>query len=197
MGVFKGMWNIATICTWSKSEEKVKFLEEKLQGVVKFYKLKFEKFTQRKRRSTDSLPEADVQSRFADEVGFAISSALKWNRDVMDWLAYIDNLDIVMVLADIKALGIVNTSTPSVNFDQTIQEFASAVENGTIPLQVDGNKVWIQSLASCSDKSCDTSRTLAVSDKPPWNGATGISPGTLGLCGAIAVSIMLMNRLFF
>ena len=194
---FKGLWNIATMCTWSKIEEEAKFIKYKLQGVMKFFELKFQKFTQQKRRSTNPLPKADVQSRFADKVGSAIAKALRWNTDVMDWLAYYDNLDIVIVLADIKALDIVNTSTPSVNFTQIIHEFAIAVENGTLTMQVDGNKVWIKSLASCSDKSCDTSQTLAVSDKPPLNGATGISHGASGLCGVIAVFIMLMDKLLF
>lgn len=121
--------------------------------------------------------------------------------DVMDWLAYtdaaidLDNLDIYIVLADKKALGIVTTSAPSVDFNQTIQEFASAVKNGTLPLQVDGYKVLVKSLASCSDKSCNSTQTLAVSDKPPLSGAAWISHGNVGLCGAIALLIMFMNTL--
>ncbi|XP_078357848.1 uncharacterized protein LOC144642693 isoform X1 [Oculina patagonica] len=199
----KGLWNIGTTCLRSKDEEKYK-------EVMKIFKLKIKKFTQRKRRSTDSLPEADVQSRFADRVGSALASAMKWNTDVMDWFAYNDNLDIVIVLADIKALGVVNTSIPSVNFNQTIQEFASAVEKGSLPVQVDGNKVWITSLALCSDKSCDNAQTLAshatmlpttqtpaFSEKPSQNCATGIFQCTLGLCGVIAVFVMLMDKLLF
>lgn len=193
----KGLLDIGRLCTWSKIEEYAKFVKEKLDGVIKFFELKYEKLKQRKRRSTDLLPEADVQSRFADKVGTAIASALKWNTDVMDWLAYYDNQSIVIVLADKKALGIVNTSNPSVNFDQTIHEFASAIEKGTIPVQVDGNKIWIKSLASCSEKSCDNTQTLAVSKKPPWNGASRISHGTVGLCGVIASWIMLMYKPLF
>ena len=193
----KGFWKIGTICTWSKTVENAKFIKHKLQGMIKFFVLKFQKFTQRKRRSTDPLPETDAQSRFADKVGSAIARALKWNTDVMDWLAYYDDLDIVIVLADIKALGIVSTSTPSVNFNQTIHEFAAAVENGALPVQVDGSKVWIKSLASCSDKSCNTSQTLAVSKKPPWNGATEMSHGTAALCGVIVTFTMLMDKLLF
>ena len=74
-------------------------------------------------RSTDPLPEPDAQSRFADGVGSAIASALRWNSDVMDWLAYTmraedpENLEIVVLLADKKALGIVITSTPSIVFN--------------------------------------------------------------------------------
>ena len=201
----KGMWNIPTKCISSKIKQTFESSKQTLKDVIKFFKIKVQKFKKRKRRSTDSLPEADLQSRFADEVGSNIASALKWNMDVMDWLAYtdavadLDNLNISIVLADKKALGIVSTSVPSVDFYQTIQEFASAV-NGTLPVQVDGHKVWIKSLSSCSDKSCNSTQTLAVSDKPPWSGATGISHGNVslcGVCGTIALLMMFMNKLLF
>ena len=199
----KGMWNIGTECAPSKIQQTYESAKQTLKDVIKYFKIKIQKFKKRKRRSTDSLPEADLQSRFADEVGSNLASSLKWNTNVMDWLAYTDaefdreDLNIFIVLADKKALGIVDTSAPSVDFNQTIQEFASAVKNGTLPVQVDGQKVWIKSLASCSDKSCKSTQTLAVSDKPPWSGATRISHGNAGLCGAIAVLIMFMNKLLF
>ena len=199
----KGMWNIATECTLSKIQQTYESAKQTFKDVIKFFKIKIQKFKKRKRRSTDSLPEADLQSRFADEVGSYLASSLKWNTNVMDWLAYtdavsdLDNLNISIVLADKKALGIVNTSASSVDFHQTIQAFASAVKKGTLPVQVDGQKVWIKSLASCSDKSCNSTQTLAVSDKPPWSGATGISHGNVVLCGAIALLIMFMNKLLF
>ena len=199
----KGMWNIATECTLSKIQQTYESAKQTFKDVIKFFKIKIQKFKKRKRRSTDSLPEADLQSRFADEVGSYLASSLKWNTNVMDWLAYtdavsdLDNLNISIVLADKKALGIVNTSASSVDFHQTIQAFASAVKKGTLPVQVDGQKVWIKSLASCSDKSCNSTQTLAVSDKPPWSGAAGISHGNVVLCGAIALLIMFMNKLLF
>ncbi|KAJ7388473.1 hypothetical protein OS493_037383 [Desmophyllum pertusum] len=201
----KGMWNIETKCGFNSQIRKCFKEGLGIKGEVKFTKLQIKKFKQRQRRSTDPLPEADAQSRFADGVGSSIASALKWNTDVMDWLAYTDylqvgndNLNIIIVLADKKALGIVTTPVPSVDFNQTIQEFASAVKNGNLSLQVDGYNVWVKSLASCSDKSCDNTQTLAVSDKPPkWNGAAGISHGNVGLCGAIAVLIVLMDKLFY
>jgi len=126
--------------------------------------------------------------------------------DVMDWLAYsenetlFDDLDassIVIALADKTALGIVTTSVPSVNFSQTIQMFASAIKEGKLPLQVEGYKVWVKSLASCSDKSCNDIQTLAVSDKPPWNGAARISHGNIGRFGVTAAVMLFMNKLFF
>ena len=191
----EGMFVVGSNCT-------VRYVSD----VAKFLKLKIQHFFQRNRRSTDSLPEADVQSRFTDSVGSAIASALKWNTDVMDWFAYpghledIDYLDIFMVLADKEALGIVTTSVPSVNLNQNIQELASAVEDGTLPLQVDGYNVWVKSLASCSDKSCDNTQTLAVSEKPPnWprGDAARISHGGVGLCGIVVVIALLMDRLLF
>ena len=199
----KGFWNIMAECGPSKIKQTFESTKQKLLGAIKFLKIKIQKFKERKRRSTDTLPEADLQSRFADGVGSVIASTLKWNTDVMDWLAYtdavvdVDDLDIYIVLADKKALGIVTTSAPSVDFNQTIQEFASAVENGTLPLQVDGYKVLVKSLASCSDKSCDSTQTLAVSDKPLRNGATRISHVNVCLCGAIALLIMVKNKLLF
>ena len=122
----------------------------------------------------------------------------------MDWLAYTgrvedpENLEILVLLADKKALGIAITSTPSVNFNQTIQEFASAVKHGALPLKVDGHNVWVKSLASCSDKACTSTQTLAVSDKPPnWNGAAEISGGKFVLCATIAVLVMMMDKLLY
>ena len=198
---FKGLWNIEANCTLSKIQQTYKSSKQTLMNMVKFFMIKTEKLKKRKRRSTDSLPEADLQSRFADEVGSKLASNLKWNTNVMDWLAYTDavfdrdDLDIFIVLADKKAMGIVNTPAPSVDFNQTIQEFASAVKNGTLPIQVDGQKVWIKSLASCSDKSCNSTHTLSVSNKPPWSGATRICPVDVGLCGGISLLIMFMNKL--
>ena len=199
----KGFWNIMVECGPSKIKQTFESSKQKSWGAIKFLTIKIQKFKERKRRSTDTLPEADLQSRFADGVGSVIASTLKWNTDVMDWLAYtdavvdVDNLDIYIVLADKKALGIVTTSAPSVDFNQTIQEFASAVETGTLPLQVDGYKVLVKSLSSCSGKSCNSTQTLAVSGKPLRNGATSISHVNVCLCGAIALLIMVINKLLF
>lgn len=198
----KGMWNVETECTLSKIQHTYESAKQTLKDVIKFFKIKIQKFEKRQRYN-DYLPEADLQSRFADEVGSNLASSLQWNTNVMDWLAYtdavfdLDSVDIFIVLADKKALGMVNTSAPSVDFYQTIQEFASAVKNGTPPVQVDGQKVWIKSLASCSDKSCKSTQTLAVSDEPPWSGATRISHGNVGLYGSMALLIVFMNKLLF
>ncbi|KAL9982549.1 hypothetical protein ACROYT_G004606, partial [Oculina patagonica] len=198
----KGFWNIAKTCKFTKDVKIDLYVNQKLYEVVTvmtFLKLKVETFTQRKRRTTDSLPEADVQSRFADRVVSAIAIDLNWRRAGVEWLAYNENQDIVLVLANIQVLGLLNPSGGSVNVNQTIQEFVSAVEKGTLRVQVDGNKVWIKSVAFCSNETCDDSRTLAVSKKPPWNikGATGICHGTVALYGVIAVFVMLMDKLFF
>ena len=212
----KGMWNIGTKCGVRSQVHKC--VVGRSESPMKVARLEIQKFPQRKRRSNDSLPEADAQSRFADGAGSAIASALKWNTDVMDWMAHPDSgtkpedsktLHIIMVLADKKALGIVDTSTPSVNFDETIQEFGLAVEEGRLLLKVHGSNVWVKSLASCSDKSCENTQTLAVSDKPrEWvvtmgnknnnnNNAATISHGNVVLYVVIAFLIMLMDKLVF
>ncbi|CAH3139946.1 unnamed protein product [Pocillopora meandrina] len=163
----KGMWNIGEKCGLYANIQKC--YRELKDGPVRVIKLKI---LLRSRRSTDNLPESDAQSRFAAGVGSAIASALQWKSDVMDWLAYTGrvedtkNMEIVFLLADKKALGITITSTPSVNFNQTIQEFALAVKQGNLPSKVDGHNVWVKSLASCSDKACTSTQTLADSDKP-------------------------------
>lgn len=199
----KGLWNIGSKCTPSKIEENAKCFQRNLKSITKFLKLNTENLLKRKRRSSDPLSKGDVLSRFADGVGSAIASALKWNTDVMDWIAYtanwagIGNLDIVIAMVDKKALGIVTAPIPSVDFPQTVQDFASAVKKGTLRLQVDGYNVWVKSLSACYDKSCETTQTLATSSKPPWNGASRISHDTVGLCGVIAVWIMLKDKLFF
>ncbi|XP_020614345.1 uncharacterized protein LOC110052556 [Orbicella faveolata] len=195
----KGLWNIGTQCSSPISQ--MDCFERNLKNVIKLLKLNVENLMRRKRRSPGSLSNNDILSRFADGVGEAIASSLKWNTNVMDWLAYtlnwvsLGNVDIIMAMADIKALGIVTAPIESVSFEQTVNDFASAVKKGTLRLQVDGYNVWIKSLAVCSDKSCVKTRTLAVSNKPPWNGATRISHGNGGLFAVIAMVIMLIDKL--
>ena len=200
----KGMWNIGTGCAASYVKEartKVMIIISKIQVVKNL-------LGREKRSLSDLLPEADARSRFADQVGLAIAKALKWNTDVMDWLAYPENVtqaddpdisNIIIVLADIKALGIVNSSMPGINFNQTMEEFASAVAKGTLPSQVDGHNVWVKSLASCSDKSCNSARVLAVSDKPPkWHkNSAHFAYSNLGLYGFTATLVIFLNKLFF
>lgn len=201
----KGMWNIGTKCGLHSQIRKCLLVRS--ASPMKVAKLEIQKFSQRKRRSTDSLSEADARSRLADGVGSAIASTLKWNTDVMDWIAHPangaksddpDTLHIIMVLADKKALGIVNTSTPSVNFDQTMVEFASAIEEGRLSMQVHESNVWVKSLATCSDKSCNNPQTMAVSVRSPnWNGAVGSSHIQIALCTVTAPLLILMDKTVF
>ena len=199
----KGMWNIGTVCA-------ISYVKEALtKQVIKISKIEVKNFPNRAKRSlSDPLPEADARSRFADQVGSAIAKALKWNTDVMDWLAYPENVthaddpdisNIIIVLADIKALGIVSTSMPGIDLNQTMEEFASAVAKGTLPLQVDGHNVWVKSLASCSDKPCNSTQVLAVSDKPPkWNkNSPHFAFCNLGLYGYTVTLVIFLNKLFF
>ena len=199
----KGMWNIGTVCATSYVKEAL------TKQVIKISKIEVKNFPNRAKRSlSDPLPEADARSRFADQVGSAIAKALKWNTDVMDWLAYPENVthaddpdisNIIIVLADIKALGIVSTSMPGIDLNQTMEEFASAVAKGTLPLQVDGHNVWVKSLASCSDKPCNSTQVLAVSDKPPkWNkNSAHFAFCNLGLYGFTVTLVIFLNKLFF
>lgn len=124
----------------------------------------------------------------------------------MDWLAYTgrvedpENLEIVVSLADKKALGVVITSTPSIDLNETIKDFASAVQQGTLSLKVEGQNVWVRTLASCSDKACYNIQTLAVSDKSPHLNTCGtaeIPRGKVVMRGTIVVLIMMINKLFY
>ena len=158
---------------------------------------------QRKRRSPDPLSDVDILNRFAEGIGTAVASALKWNTDVMDWLAYfedwvgIGNLDFIIAMADKKALGIFTGPIAPANLAQTIKDFASAVEKSTLPLQVDGYNVWIKSLTLCSDKSCRTNHTLAIASNHPWNDASRISHNIVCLSAVIAMLILLIDELLF
>ena len=167
----KGLWNIEASCP-AKSQIQQCF-HGVAGGMMNFITISVKKFNQGERSSV-SLPEVDVGSRFADGIGSSIARILKWNTFVMSWVAYIqggfgssDDVDVIIVLVDSKALGIVTTSSPSVNFNHTLSNFTSAVEEGKLPLQVDGYNVWVKSLALCSDKSCARTKTLAVSENPP------------------------------
>lgn len=168
--------------------------------MMKFTKISVRKFQQRGEHTSGTLSQQDAGSRFADGVGSSIAKFLTWNTIVMDWIAYTDSfvarddVEITMVLADRKALGIVTTSV-SVNLNFTIYEFASAIEEGKLPLQVDGYNVWVRSLELCSDKFCARTQTLAVSDNPPkWpNEAARISDGKVGLLGVLAFSFLFQS----
>ena len=89
---------------------------------MKITKLKVEKFNQRSRRFHDPLPEGDAHTRFVDGIGSAIARALKWNSNIMDWIAHPDNethfddsdgFYIVIVLVDKREIGIVSTDRKS------------------------------------------------------------------------------------
>lgn len=141
------------------------------------------------------LADTDVRSEFANCLGSTTAKTLKWNIFVVDWVAYSgdsfssgDDLDVIIVLADSKALGLVTTSTPSINFNHTIYQLASAIEKGKLPLQVDGCKICVKSLALCSDKSCSRIQTLA------WNGAAKFSTANFQLFGVI--TILLVYQVF-
>lgn len=167
-----GLWNIDDKCGSNS-------IRNCSQGggktLIKITKLTFQKFTRRGKRSFDSTPDETARRKFADGVALAIAIGLNWDTVVMDWFAYPDkvntsdptSLEMVMVLADKKALGIVTSSTPSFNLSQSLQQLSSAIEGATLPLQVDGYNVWVKSLSLCIDKSCDKTQTLASSDKPP------------------------------
>ena len=195
----KGIWNIGSKC--GVSSQIPKCFKLGIGRSMKITRLKVEKSNQRSRRFNDPLPEDDAHTRFVDGIGSAIARALKWNSNIMDWIAHPDNethfddpdgFYIVIVLVDKRAIGIVSTFNQSVNLNHTVQEFASAVTEGKLPLEVHGSSIWVKSLASCSDKFCDQPETLAVrSDKPlRSNNAAGITLGIVSLLGAITVTSM-------
>ena len=217
-----GLWNIDGKCGSSRSRS---CFEEGGQGLIKITELTFQKFTQQGKQSFDSTPDETAGRKFADGIASAIARALKWNTAVMDWFAYptdVKNvsdptsLAMVMTLADKKALGIVTSFSPSFNFSQYLQQLSSAIEGATLPLQVDGYNVWVKSLASCTDKSCNDTQTLANSDKAPvWpvpttsqvsgddrkpaksDGGMSVSARNVVLYGITALLIILMNKLSF
>ena len=166
-----GLWNIDDKCGSNSSRNC-----SDGQALMKITKITFEKFNRRGERSFDSPPDETARRKFADGVASAIARGLKWDTVVMDWFAYPSDaknasdptsLEMVMVLADKKALGIVTSFSPSFNLSQSLQQLSSAIEGATLPLQVDGYNVWVKSLTSCTDKSCNDTQTLASSDKTP------------------------------
>ena len=166
----KGLWNVGRRCIASQ-----------LTKLIKVIKLTVQKFTTRPKRSTDAIPESDLRQRFADRVCSAIAQSLKWDKKGMDWFGFIDQNSntsdisiITIILADTKALGISTTqSADHVNLNDTIQQLATAIKDGTLPLQVDGAYVWAKSLQSCGDTACNSIDTITESDKLPKWGAHG------------------------
>ncbi|KXJ11702.1 uncharacterized protein LOC110243329 [Exaiptasia diaphana] len=190
----KGAWNILNQCglkcTYNWFRQSV---------TIRMVKIYFKLITQKtkrlfKRSSEDPLPEDDKQSRFAEEVVTYISNALKWNPEVMDWFSFSNtNSSILYVaLADKKGLGIVQTSTPAVNLNNTIAGLATAIKESHIPVQVNGSNVWLKSLDSCSDKTCSQPRSLAISEKPPKFPSSG---GMLVKSGYFVGTTFLVNSL--
>ena len=164
----KGLWNIETQCSKNsgRSGQIQGCFEEGANGTMIFTNVSAQKLDKKaKEDSSDtssvSLTDADGRRQFADGLGSTIAKTLKSNTFVMDWVAYSgcsfssgDDLDVIIVLADSKVLGLVTTSTPSINFNHTIYELTSAIEKGKLPLKVDGSSIWVKLLALCSDKSC-------------------------------------------
>lgn len=164
----KGLWIIETQCSKNsgRSGQIQRCFEEGAIGTMIFTNVSAQKLDKKaKEDSSDtssvSLTDADGRRQFADGLGSTIAKTLKSNTFVMDWVAYSgdsfssgDDLDVIIVLADSKVLGLVTTSTPSINFNHTIYELTSAIEKGKLPLQVDGSNIWVKLLALCSDKSC-------------------------------------------
>lgn len=162
----QGMWDIINQCglrctkNWFTKDNKV----------IKLVKMGFRNLKHRRsRRSSDDLPEQDKRSRFADKVATAIAKSLRWDSQVLDWFSYHDNTtaNLYMVLADKKGFGLVTTPTPAVNLTDVISSLATAIRNSTLPIQIDGDNIWLTSLDSCDDKSCDQTQSLAMSSKPP------------------------------
>ena len=151
-----GLWNIETRCSKSsgRSGQILRCLEEGANGTMIFIKVSVQKLG-KKAKKIRQIPhlfpfitDADGRSQFADGLGSTAAKPLKWNTIVMDWVAYSgdsfsndDDLDVIIVLADIKALGLLTTSNPSINFNHTICELASSIEKGKLHLQVDGFKI--------------------------------------------------------
>ena len=216
-----GLWNIDVKCGSNSSRN---CFQEGGQGLIKITKLTYQKFNGRSERSIDSTPDETARLKFTNGVASAIGRRLKWDTVVVDWFAFPNDvknasdptsLEMVIVLADKKALGIVTSFSPSFDFSQSLQQLSSAIEGSTLPLQVDGYNVWVKSLASCTDKSCNDTQTLATSDKPPvWpvptttndlvkrkqakrNGCVSISSLEVGMYGITALVIILMNKLLF
>ncbi|XP_068695635.1 uncharacterized protein [Montipora foliosa] len=189
------LWNIETICAdeYSPIRQCLKD-QEAVGGVMKFTKI----LVQKPASMQLHLSPQDAGRWFADEVGSSIANVLKWNTIVMDWMAYTNSYDparndteITMVLADKKALGIVNTTiSASAHLTSTILEFASAVEEGKLALQAGGYKVLVKSMVLCSDKACIQTQasTQAATTRP--NDAARIFYVKFGLLGVLVFSFL-------
>ena len=216
----KGLWNIGNNCGAANSQipKCLQGGEESLisKGILKIYKItvvRFELKSSEGSLRSVQLTEADARSQFADAVGSFIVRSLKWNTGAMDWFAYPEEIsayvtpdpykvNIFIVLADKKSLGIVNTSIPFVNFNHMTVELVNYTKGDKLPSQVGGYKVWMRSLATCFDKSCISQQTLAESDKTPdWyhhirNDASSTFHHAGLPLGITSILFMLFNKLF-
>ena len=109
-----------------------------------------------------------TEDNFADRVALAISETLKWNKDSIDWTAHSesdmgskpDDPVIMLVLADKRSLGLVNTAVPHVNLKSVLSDLAKAAKNPKLVLQLNGGKIRIKSVELCHDVACRSSKTL-------------------------------------
>lgn len=193
----QALWHVGARCS---SNTKIhKCSEEGGKQLIKIFKIR----VKRKWTTHDTIPPYGDQT-FAAKAGSAIAKALKWNAEVMDWITYLSSyfkyeldaeLSLIMALADKKAIGIVNTAAPFVNFNQTTGEFATAVRKGKLYMDVPSRghfEILVTSLDSCLDKSCYKTEKLAV-----YSCSTGLLQGGLALSGVTAAVIMLMDTIFF
>ena len=173
----KGMWNIQNRCSKFSRISKClgKGKGSLINHGIKIYRITITRVNQsavEPKGQTVPLSDAEERSRFADSLGAAIARSLKWNADVMDWLAYPDEnsvTNIFIVLADKKSLALTNDPATSIDFNHIAAQFSTAIKEGKLPSEIDGYHVRVRILSSCSDKSCSDSLTLAESSKvPKW-----------------------------
>ena len=194
----RAMWNIGIDCG-ADSISKCFQKEIRSPGAMRISKI----VISRVQTSSVPFPNGDARNRFADKVGSSIAKSLNWNTQFIGWLAFpvaesnldSDSFDIILVLADKKALGVVHAVLLRVNFDYIFNKFASKIKQGTLPLiTVDETSYWVKSLDLCSDKACITTTPLAFADRPNHDDkstVTALLPESVVMYGATAAVIML------
>ena len=163
----RAMWDIGLDCGANSIG---KCFEEGIQGPIRISKIVVSKM----KKNSGLFPDGDARNRLVNKLGRSIVYGLNLNTKFISWLAYpsggssldSESMDVVLVLADKKALGIIHAVLLKVNFVYIFNKFASSIKRGTLPLTIDGTSYWVKSLALCSDKACIKTEPLAFSERP-------------------------------
>ncbi len=141
-----------------------------------------------------SIDQGLVLNNLAGSVADELATKLKWDKRVMDWYAYApnntnnrdiesDKVEVEVLFGDKMALDLSDKEAsnvqPDFDLENTVKNFADAVEKGLLHDMVIGNeKVSVKSLTACQDMHCEET-FLDVTASPPRHNLSNCNYGSI------------------